>query len=151
MSAEPPRPNRHTLIRRHNESLVLNVIGSSDQPVGNATIVDQTGLSRPTVNVLIDDLCNTGLIQEAGIRTGFLGRPASLVELNPEFAAVVAIAVDSTSITVAISDLTAHIRCEVRQTLRKSASIVDAIDKLLDACLDQSGVQLKSHPRLLRL
>jgi|FLOH01.1.fsa_nt_gi predicted NBD/HSP70 family sugar kinase len=139
MSAEPPRPNRHTLIRRHNESLVLNVIGSSDQPVGNATIVDQTGLSRPTVNVLIDDLCNTGLIQEAGIRTGFLGRPASLVELNPEFAAVVAIAVDSTSITVAISDLTAHIRCEVRQTLRKSASIVDAIDKLLDACLDQSG------------
>ena len=139
MSAEPPRPNRHTLIRRHNESLVLNVIGSSDQPVGNATIVDQTGLSRPTVNVLIDDLCNTGLIQEAGIRTGFLGRPASLVELNPEFAAVVAIAVDSTSITVAISDLTAHIRCEVRQTLRKSASIVDAIDKLLDDCLVQSG------------
>jgi predicted NBD/HSP70 family sugar kinase len=139
MSAEPPRPNRHKLIRRHNESLVLNVIGSSDQPVGNATIVDQTGLSRPTVNVLIDDLCNTGLIQEAGIRTGVVGRPASLVELNLEFAAVAAIAVDSTSITVAISDLTAHIRCEVRQTLRKSASIVDAIDKLLDDCLVQSG------------
>lgn len=139
MSAEPARPNRHELIRRHNESLVLNVIGSSDEPVSHATIVDLTGLSRPTVNLLVDDLCKTGLIQEAGIRTGVVGRPASLVEVNPEFAAVAAIAVDSASITVAIADLTGEIRSEVRETLPKAAPVVDAVDALLDSSVTQSG------------
>lgn len=138
MSAELSRPNRHELIRRHNESLVLGVIGSSDQPVSNAAIVEQTGLSRPTVNLLVDDLCRTGLIQEAGLRTGRVGRPASLVEVNPQFAAVAAISVDSTSITVAISDLTGEIRSEERQTFAKSAPLVDAVDALLDSAIERS-------------
>lgn len=143
MSADLNRPNRHELIRRHNESLVLEVIGSTDHPVSNAAIVEKTGLSRPTVNLLVDDLCRTGLIQEAGLRTGMVGRPASLVEVNPQFAAVAAIAVDSTSITVAISDLTGDIRSEERQTLAKSAPVVDAVDALLESALTRSAFKAR--------
>lgn len=141
MTSKAARPNRHELIRRHNEALVLGVIGSALHPVSQAAIAKQTGLSRPTVNLLVDDLCQTGLIQEAGTRTGVVGRPASLVEVNPEFGAVAAIAVSPNSITVAVSDLTARIRSEVSETLSRSASLVDTIDSLLDASTNEAGIK----------
>lgn len=155
MSVEPSRPNRHELIRRHNESLVLGVIGASDQPVSHAAIVDETGLSRPTVNLLVEDLCACGLLREAGIRTGVVGRPASLVEVNPDAGCVAAIAVDADGVTVGVSDLSGEIRTETRHALDRGPGLIQMVnrlvvdgvahaglapEKLMAACVSEPGV-----------
>jgi predicted NBD/HSP70 family sugar kinase len=134
------RPNRHELIRRHNESLVLHHVGQATVPVSRVVLAELTGLSRPTVNLLVDDLCESGLLREAGLRTGALGRPASLVEVNPRYGVVAAIAVDPTGIATMVCDLVGEVLAETRIPLPRRGPLVPAVASEIGRALTAAGV-----------
>ncbi|MGI6878321.1 ROK family protein [Microbacterium sp. gxy059] len=78
--------------RAHNRALVLRTVLRA-APVSRADISRITGLSRITVSELVSGLVADGAIAEAGARetTGRPGKPATLLRVNPDAFAVVAV------------------------------------------------------------
>jgi predicted NBD/HSP70 family sugar kinase len=133
-------PDRHELIRRHNESRILAAIDDADGPISRVGVATALGLSKPTVNAVIDDLCSTGILREAGIRTGGVGRPAALVEINPDAAMALALAFDATGLTAAVADITGEVRALVEAELPKPDRLARTARELSDRALTAAGV-----------
>ncbi len=133
-------PDRHELIRRHNESRILAAVDESDGPISRVGVATALGLSKPTVNAVIDDLCTAGILREAGIRTGAVGRPAALVEINPDAAMALALAFDATGLTAAVADITGEVRSLVEADLPKPERLARSARALADRALAAAGV-----------
>ena len=95
----------HAVMRELNRSLILDVVKRGDGPVSRAAISRETGLAKPTVSAIVDDLIEVGLIRELGpgqsARGG--GRPPILLEYNARsrFIAGMRVGVGRTHIVVA--------------------------------------------------
>lgn len=136
--------DRHELIRRHNEGRILAAVSEAGVPVSRVGIATALGLSKPTVNAVIDDLCVAGILREAGIRTGSVGRPASLVEVNPDAGMALALAFDASSMTAAVADLTGRVRALVEAELPRADRLVAASAALVERALAEAGVSASS-------
>ena len=90
MTAAPSAPLRRTTkvlpadARRHNRALVLQSLFTGG-PCSRADIARESGLTPVTVSVLVGELHDAGLIEEAGARPeARVGKPATLVRLRAE-------------------------------------------------------------------
>lgn len=71
------------------------------------------GLTRAAVTLIVNDLLECGVIQEAEIRSAPSGRPPVTLEINPARGLVGAIDMGATHMSIAIADFTARILQEV--------------------------------------
>jgi len=140
MKAKSSKQNRHELIRQYNERLVLWSVGNSNSPISRVVISEETGLSRPTVNLLIDGLRQQGVLREAGTRTGVVGRPTLLIEVNPNYSGVGAISVSSSEIILILADITGQILHEERVPFLAGSRVLEIIENSLRLALDSSGI-----------
>jgi glucokinase-like ROK family protein len=92
-----------------NLSTVLRCLQQS-APLSRATLAHLTGLNKTTVSSLVGDLLKTGLIQEVGLDASGGGRPATLLDLNPQAGYIIGVALGVDSILVILSDFAGHIR-----------------------------------------
>ncbi|MFM8894122.1 MAG: ROK family transcriptional regulator, partial [Actinomycetales bacterium] len=145
--AQPERGvhvDRHEVVRQHNEGRILAAIASSSEPVSRVWIADATGLSKPTVNALVDELVSTGLLREAGVRTGSIGRPAWLVQVNPEAGMVLALSFDGDGLGAVVADITGQQRAAAHVPLPSPGRLMAAVQDLVDQVLRESGVAAES-------
>ena len=77
------RTGDQALVREINLSIVFNRLWTH-APLSRAQLADVTGLNKTTVSSLIQDLLGKGFVREAGLRLSRGGRPATLIELNPQ-------------------------------------------------------------------
>lgn len=132
--------DRHVFVRQHNESRILAAIAGSTEPVSRVWIAEVTGLSKPTVNTLVDELLASGLLREAGIRTGSIGRPASLVQVNPDAGMVLALAFDGDGLDAVVADITGAQRGAAHVPLPASERLVATAAALVDEVLRECGI-----------
>ena len=74
---------RPQLLRALNEQLLLQQIRQLG-PCSRAELARRSGLSKPTVSLALANAERSGLVREAGQRTGVPGRSAVLYEVRPE-------------------------------------------------------------------
>src|SRR5215469_12390769 len=74
---------RPQLLRALNEQLLLQQIRQLG-PLSRAELARRSGLSKPTVSLALANAERSGLVREAGQRTGVPGRSAVLYEVRPE-------------------------------------------------------------------
>ena len=79
-----------TLLREINLSSVLRYI-HSNASISRTQLARVTGLNKSTVSSLIDELTERGLVCQTGTETSGIGRPASLLELNPEAGCIIGV------------------------------------------------------------
>ena len=96
------------LLRRLNAVTVLNVLRGSGAMTG-AEIMDATGLSRPTVHTVCDQLIALGWVSELdgrrpANRTG-TGRPARCYELNADAGCVIGMDLGANKVTAVLANL----------------------------------------------
>lgn len=74
----------HGMMRELNRSLVLDVVKHSDGPLSRAMIARETGLAKPTVSAIVEELVEQGLVRELGPGKSASGggRPPILLEYN---------------------------------------------------------------------
>lgn len=101
----PTRASTTSLLRRTNAEFVLHVLRESG-PHGVTGLQRLTGLSRPTIDAVADDLISLGLVN-ATIQpaSGNGGRPARRLAFRPEAAHVVGIDIGRDTVTATIADL----------------------------------------------
>ncbi|MGA7192078.1 MAG: ROK family transcriptional regulator, partial [Anaerolineales bacterium] len=77
-------------VREVNLSSVLRLI-HNEAPLSRARLAVKTGLNKSTVSSLVEDLLERNLIHETGINSNGTGRPAMLLEINPEAGAIIGV------------------------------------------------------------
>src|SRR5512139_3474584 len=98
----------HALVREINLSSVLRLIYEA-APLSRAQLAARTGLNKSTVSSLVGDLLERKLIHETGIDSIGAGRPATMLEVNPQAGAVIAVELGVDFVAAALIDLTGHI------------------------------------------
>ncbi|RSM69483.1 transcriptional regulator [Actinoplanes sp. ATCC 53533] len=134
-------------LRAANAAAVLGAIRAADLPPRVATLAEATGLSRPTVDVIVDDLIGSGLVEEAaapparGLRSP--GRPARLFRFRPSAGFVLSVDVRSRMIRAGLADLDGRVVAGRQRAVRAGAggrARAGAVVAAVNSALEQAGV-----------
>lgn len=101
-------------LREANLSAVLRLI-QAQAPISRAQLAVSTGLNKSTVSSLVDELLERGLVHEAGVNSAGTGRPATLLEMNPQAGHIIGVELGVDFVSVGISDFQGHLMWQKRE------------------------------------
>jgi len=93
----------HVFVRELNLSTVLRLI-HTQSPISRAQLAVVTGLNKSTISSLVDELLKRKLVHEVGSNSGGAGRPATLLEINPQAGCIVGVEFGVDFVSVAVTD-----------------------------------------------
>ncbi|WP_169745012.1 ROK family transcriptional regulator [Cryptosporangium arvum] len=134
-------------LRTANAAAVLASIRTAEDPPRVAELARSTRLSRPTVELIVNDLLTSGLVEEEqapparGVQSP--GRPARRLRFRPRAGYVVGIDVRSRSLAVGLADLDGETVLIRRRTVRRDltgAARARAVVEAVRAALAEAGV-----------
>jgi len=120
-----------TLLRALNERTILEAVRASG-PVSRAELARRTGISRPTVSLVLTALLEDGLVQETTLDPGQPHYGAVYYEADAEAALVLGVDFGSHSVRTALCDLAGEVRA--REEIRSRGSVEERIDALASTC-----------------
>lgn len=101
----PGSPMDQLAVRRANLALVLAEVRSSDT-ASRAAVARSTGLTRPTVSSLVNELLELGLVRETDLQQdGSVGRPGRRLELDGSTVAALGLEINSRYLAACSVDL----------------------------------------------
>lgn len=93
-----------------NDTVVLDAIRCAEQRLSRVEIAAATGLSGQAISNITRRLLDAGLVREAGRQKGTgLGKPRTLLELEPTGQYAVGVHLDPAVVTVVVLDLTGQV------------------------------------------
>ncbi len=117
-------------VRETNLSLVLRLI-HNQSPVSRAQMAGITGLNKSTVSSLVDELIERRLVHETGSNAGGAGRPATLIEINPQAGSIIGVELGVDFVSVAVTDVVGNILWRKREDARQE----DGQEKMINQTL----------------
>src|SRR2546423_4440214 len=134
-------------LRTANAAAILAAIRTATRPPRVANLAESTKLSRPTVEVIVDDLLRTGLIEDAPVPSSVgiqsPGRPARRFAFQPRAGFIVGVDVRAYSVNACLADLDGQLMAAQHRTVRRDLTGVArarAVTAVVQATLDQAGV-----------
>ncbi|MFC6159656.1 ROK family transcriptional regulator [Kribbella jiaozuonensis] len=124
-----------------NDAVVLDAIRRSEQ-LSRVELAEATGLSGQAISNIARRLLDAGLVREAGRLRGVgLGKPRTLLELEPTGQYAVGVHLDPSVVTVVLLDLTGEVvaRRPVDQYADDPDVLIDGIAKTIEEVIAASG------------
>ncbi len=121
------RPNT---IRGINKQIVLNYVRDRS-PISRAEIARETALQRSTVSAIVDDLQESGLIEDIGTGDSTGGRKPTLLKLKTGTPVAVGVDVTPQKTTVAVADLAGHVL--EQETFPSSADMTFMTEQIIES------------------
>jgi predicted NBD/HSP70 family sugar kinase len=108
----PESPVRQESLRAHNLSLVFRqLLDAHGRPLSRTELVEATGLTKPTISRIIDDLIRGELIIETGATNdGRTGRPRIALTLSDRGPAGLGLDIRDDRLAACVVDLTGNVR-----------------------------------------
>lgn len=132
-----PQKSNRGRVSSYHQSVVLDLIRRSENGLSRIELVGLTGLSTQTISNLANKLLDDGLIRETGKIVGRMGKPRTVLQIDPLSRYAVGIHLDPSVITLVLLDLAGavvarshiavHAVADPSQTVRVIASAVDSI------------------------
>ncbi|WP_405514720.1 ROK family protein [Streptomyces canus] len=132
-------------VRRVNTSVILRALAVSAGPRKLTELAEQTGLSRRTIELILDSLVEAGWVAELDRvpNSGCAGRPARRYELRAEHALLAAVRVTTVDASAVVADVRGHILGRAHRPLRDykdpRTTLDDAAELVLQALDDAGG------------
>jgi glucokinase-like ROK family protein len=123
-------------VKSFNKHAALDLIRFSANGLSRTDLADQMGLTRAAVSLIVNDLVESGVVQEAEVRLAPSGRPPVILEINPDRGLVGAIDMGATHMSIALADFTARI-------IQETEFPFDVRDGP-EVCLSQANQKLNS-------
>jgi glucokinase-like ROK family protein len=101
-------PADHALVRELNLSSVMRLV-YGEAPLSRSQLAVKTGLNKSTISSLVQDLLERRLVHETGMNSNGAGRPATLLEVNPNVGAVIGIELGVDFVAAALIDFVGRI------------------------------------------
>ncbi|GAB2649754.1 ROK family transcriptional regulator [Kribbella swartbergensis] len=93
-----------------NDAVVLDAIRRTDEKLSRVELAEATGLSGQAISNITRRLLEAGLVREAGRqKSNGLGKPRTLLELEPTGQYAVGVHLDPAVVTVVVLDLTGDV------------------------------------------
>ena len=134
------RTGDQTFVREMNLSTVVRCLHEA-APLSRAGLASMTGLNKTTVSSLVEDLIDRGLVYEAGLDTSAGGRPATLLELNPQAGCIISVVLGVDHVAVIVTDFVGEIHwrrsTETDPTAGQEAILelaLHIVDEAIQAC-----------------
>jgi predicted NBD/HSP70 family sugar kinase len=136
------RAARPQLLRALNEQLLLQHIRLLG-PISRAELARMSGLSKPTVSLALANVERSGLVREAGQRTGVPGRSAVLYEVRPDAGYVLGLDIGRQYLRGAVADITGEVlaRTALRTRASSASGRLAELIGLADELCGQAGIQ----------
>lgn len=115
------------LLRALNERTVLDAVRASG-PISRAQVARRTGISRPTVSLVLRSLLEDGLVRETEHDPDRPHYGATYYEADPEAAVVLGVDFGARAVRAAICDLNGDVRA--RAEIRSRGSVDERIELL---------------------
>lgn len=96
------------LVREMNLSMALRLI-QEQAPISRAQAAQATGLNKSTVSSLADELIARKLVHETGVNSTGAGRPATMLELNPQAGYIIGVELGVDFVAVVVTDFLGNI------------------------------------------
>ncbi|GAB3423900.1 ROK family protein [Flindersiella endophytica] len=108
---EPAEPARQQSLRARNLELVFGHILAAGQPISRTELVAATGLTRPTITRIVEELLAGRLVGEAGLtHDGRAGRPRVGLTLSRTGPAGLGLDIRADGLAACVVDLTGAVR-----------------------------------------
>jgi predicted NBD/HSP70 family sugar kinase len=136
---------RPQLLRALNEQLLLRHIRRLGR-CSRAELARLSGLSKPTVSLALANVERSGLVQEAGQRTGVPGRSAVLYEIRPQAGYVLGLDIGHQYLRGAVADLSGEViaRTALRAKASSTSGRVAELIRLADELCAEAGITRSS-------
>ncbi|MEU4291344.1 ROK family transcriptional regulator [Kribbella sp. NPDC026596] len=125
-----------------NDAVVLDAIRRSQQ-LSRVELAETTGLSGQAISNIIRRLLDAGLVREAGrLRGAGLGKPRTLLELEPTGQYAVGVHLDPAVVTVVLLDLTGEVIARRRVDTPYADDpgvLIDGIAATIENVITESG------------
>lgn len=109
-----------------NQTVVLDTIRRTPAGLSRVEIAEQTGLSPQTVSNVSRRLLAAGIIREAGIRNLGVGKPRTILQLDPSGHYAIGVHIDPAVITYVLLNIEGHVLARTT-TRTPSAADPDAV------------------------
>ncbi|MFI7062923.1 ROK family protein [Kribbella sp. NPDC050124] len=125
-----------------NDAVVLDAIRRTEQ-LSRVELAEVTGLSGQAISNIIRRLLDAGLVREAGRqKSAGLGKPRTLLELEPSGQYAVGVHLDPAVVTVVVLDLTGDViarRSAGTPYADDPAVLIDRIAATIEDVIDSAG------------
>lgn len=101
-------PVDQAYLREINSSSVLKTI-HKEAPLSRAQLAIKTGLNKSTISSLVDELLDRKLIHETGMNSIGTGRPATLLEIDPQAGSIVGVELGVDFVAAVLTNFVGHI------------------------------------------
>jgi predicted NBD/HSP70 family sugar kinase len=136
------------LMRRLNAGRILRELRTAG-PSSRADLTRVTGLSKPTVNGVVEDLRLAGYVEPVDGPAGApqrTGRPAQLYAFRADFGYVLGIDIGADKLMLLLADASGEVVARERRTVRAMAArgpqaMLDQVARIAPALLDRAGVR----------
>ncbi|MFD5731552.1 ROK family transcriptional regulator [Streptomyces sioyaensis] len=133
-----------SLLRRINSTVVLHALRAADSPT-LTDLVQVTGLSRPTVEGVVEGLVEAGLVAEAAAGEGARrqGRPARRFRFRTEAGHLLGIEIGPHRIAALLSDLSGRVLDGAQRPVAETAPAEERLERVRAVVADllrRSGV-----------
>ncbi|NUP84120.1 MAG: ROK family protein, partial [Nonomuraea sp.] len=115
-------------------------------PLTLSALAERTGLSRPSMKEVADELMELGWVEEVPPSPGTMGRPARRYRFRADSGYLVGVDIGGYNIRAALSDLDGEILAETRQPVQLDASLEErlaAIERAVSGCLALSRTTIE--------
>jgi len=127
--------------RSQNASAILTDL-RQHAPLSRAQLARRIGLTKGTVSTIVEALLAADWVREAEPQAGTVGRPATMLEINPDGGCAVGVEVSTSFVSVMLANLvgepqwqeTARLEAGCAQTV-----FLDRAEALIDAAIAQAG------------
>lgn len=130
-------------VKGFNKHAALDLIRFAAGGMSRSDLADKMGLTRAAVSLIVNDLVESGVVQEAEIRSAPSGRPPVTLEINPHRGLVGGVDIGATHISIGIADFTARILQETEIAFdikNPPAACLELIEKSLLELLGMQGL-----------
>ncbi|MFJ6752676.1 MULTISPECIES: ROK family transcriptional regulator [unclassified Streptomyces] len=127
-----------SLLRRINSAVVLHALRAADSPT-LSHLVEVTGLSRPTVEGVVEGLIETGLVVEAVAEEGGTrrqGRPARRFRFRTEAGHLLGIEIGPHRVSALLSDLGGRVLDSAQRPVEESAPADERLERVRTVVAD---------------
>ncbi|GAA4957344.1 putative NBD/HSP70 family sugar kinase [Nonomuraea thailandensis] len=115
-------------------------------PLTLSALAERTGLSRPSMKEVADELMELGWVEEVPPSPGSMGRPARRYRFRADSGYLVGVDIGGYNIRAALSDLDGVILAETRQPVQLDATLEErlaAIQRAVSGCLALSRTAIE--------
>lgn len=131
------------LIREINLSIILNAL-RDHSATSRASLAATTGLTKATVSHLIQKLTTIGFVTENGVSRRGVGRPGTLLQLNPRAGGIIGVEIGVDFVSLLLTDFAAQVLWRHYERTNAHDSQATVLNHLLDL-VERAVTRARQH------